>query len=270
MPKDNTAYGPSSNPSSKSYAGGGGGGGGVSTGKTTTNTNSGSIRGGSPLASLSRLATAPPTTGVTTGKTIYGNTAYGPSGGMATGYATRSGPISGMGPSVGTYSNFRNLDGSAAIPGAGNMTAMGRNAFQARSQLQRMYGGPPRVGGLLSGEEVSVGPVAPPRRIVPTAMPIPRPPQAITGPWPGQAINPYIRNMATKYLDRLAPTVPSDVNLMGGLGMPGLSFRPAGYVGGFTQEQKDYYRGDTPEPAAWRDFKRSVSDFMGTMKPMGQ
>jgi hypothetical protein len=169
MPRDNTAYGPSSNPSSKSY-GGGGGGGGVSSGKTTGNTNSGSVRGGSPLAGL---ANARPTTGVTTGNTIYGNTAYGPSGGMATGYATRTGGMSGMGPSVGTYSNFRNLDGSAAIPGAGNMTAMARNPQQARSVLERQFNpaGRPRVGGLLDGEQVAVGPIPPPRRIVPTAMP---------------------------------------------------------------------------------------------------
>lgn len=151
MPKDSYASGPSSNPSSKSYSGGGGGG--VSSGKTT----SGSYGGGNKGGGL----------GISTGKTIYGNTAYGPSGGMAQGYATRSGGISGMGPSVGTYSNFRNLDGSAAIPGAGNMTAMGRNAFQARSQLQRMFAPrAPRVGGLLSGEEVETGPIQP-RSITP-------------------------------------------------------------------------------------------------------
>lgn len=106
--------------------------------------------------------------GATTGKTIYGNTAYGPAGGMATGYATRKDSPSGLGPSVGTYSNFRNLDGSAAIPGAGNMTAMGRSAQQARSVLGRQFGGPPRVGGLLDGEQVTVGPI-PDRRIVPAA-----------------------------------------------------------------------------------------------------
>lgn len=171
MPRDNTAYGPSSNPSSRSY-GGGGGGGGVSSGKTTGNVNSGDIRGASPLAGL---ANARPTTGITTGNTIYGNTAYGPSGGMATGYATRTGGMSGMGPSVGTYSNFRNLDGSAAIPGAGNMTAMGRNPQQARSVLERQFApaGRPRVGGLLDGEQVAVGPIPPPRRIVPMAGPAP-------------------------------------------------------------------------------------------------
>lgn len=158
MPKDSYASGPSSNPSSKSYSGGGGGG--VSSGKTT----SGSYGGGNKGGGL----------GISTGKTIYGNTAYGPSGGMAQGYATRTGGVSGMGPSVGTYSNFRNLDGSAAILGAGNMTAMGRNPQQARSVLERQFNpaGRPRVGGLLDGEQVSVVPI-PTRRIVPMAGPAP-------------------------------------------------------------------------------------------------
>lgn len=160
MPKDSYASGPSSNPSSKSYSGGGGGG--VSSGKTT----GGSIGGGNKGGGL----------GVTTGKTIHGNTAYGPAGGMATGYATaKLGGNAGMGPSVNTYSNFRNLDGSAAIPGAGNMPAMGRNPQQARSVLERQFApaGRPRVGGLLDGEQVAVGPIPAPRRIVPTAMSIP-------------------------------------------------------------------------------------------------
>lgn len=155
MPKDNTAYGPSSNPSSKSYAGGGGGG-GVSTGKTTGGGNGG-------LGGLAKGL------GITTGKTIFGNTAFGPAGGMAQGYATAQlGGGAGMKPTINTYSNFRNLDGSATLPAAGNATAMGRNPQQALSMLQSMFGTPRRVGGLLDSAQA-------PGSIVPTAAAIPIP-----------------------------------------------------------------------------------------------
>jgi hypothetical protein len=42
--------------------------------------------------------------GLSTGKTIHGNTAYGPSGGMAAGYATRDG--------FGNLGNFKSLNGA--------------------------------------------------------------------------------------------------------------------------------------------------------------
>ena len=140
MPKDTTSYGPSSNPSSKSYSGGGSGG-------------TSSSRGGTG-------------TGLSTGKTMFGNTAFGPAGGRATGYATNTRPPSGMGPSIGSFSNFRNLDGSAMIGGGlQNRAVAARNPVQALGMLralqaaqapQRPSGG--RVGGLLDGEQVAVGP----------------------------------------------------------------------------------------------------------------
>jgi hypothetical protein len=42
--------------------------------------------------------------GLTTGKTMYGNTAYGPAGGMAAGYATQN--------SNGSLGGFRSLNGA--------------------------------------------------------------------------------------------------------------------------------------------------------------
>ena len=104
--------------------------------------------------------------GVRTGSTTYGNTAFGPAGGMAQGYATNSRVGSGMGPSIGSFSNFRNLDGSAMIGGGlQNRAVAARNPVQALGMLralqaaqapQRPSGG--RVGGLLDGEQVAVGP----------------------------------------------------------------------------------------------------------------
>ena len=147
MPKDSYASGPSSNPASKSYSGGGGKG-GVSSGKTTSKSNS----SGANMGGL----------GVTTGKTIYGNTAFGPAGGMATGYATRTGNISGIGPSMTTFSNFRTPSGSAMFSGqAGNTPVTARNAQQAAGMLSAMQAAQGRRNGfgMLSGDPVTSRPI---------------------------------------------------------------------------------------------------------------
>lgn len=154
MPKDSYASGPSSNPSSKSYSGGGGGG--VSSGKSTGKSNS----SGANMGGL----------GVTTGKTIYGNTAFGPAGGMATGYATRTGNISGIGPSMTTFSNFRTPSGAAMFSGqAGNTPVTARNAQQAAGMLSAMQAAQGRRNGfgMLSGDPVTTGPVTTPVRSIP-------------------------------------------------------------------------------------------------------
>ncbi|MFM2004818.1 MAG: hypothetical protein RLZZ09_473 [Pseudomonadota bacterium] len=86
--------------------------------------------------------------GLTTGSTWYGNTAFGPAGGMATGYATKApggrvdsgsssfgNPAAGGGFGQGAFSNFRNPAGSAMFgsgpgaPGGAGVTA--RNAIEA-------------------------------------------------------------------------------------------------------------------------------------------
>lgn len=175
MPKDSYASGPSSNPSSKSYSGGGGGG--VSSGKSTGKSNS----SGANMGGL----------GVTTGKTIYGNTAFGPAGGMATGYATRTGNISGIGPSMTTFSNFRTPSGGAMFSGrAGNTPVTARNAQQAAGMLSAMQRAQGRRNGfgMLSGDPVTTGPVTTPVRSIPlTQAMIP----ALFGGLTRNRFNPY-------------------------------------------------------------------------------
>lgn len=67
--------------------------------------------------------------GLTTGRTIYGNTAFGPSGGRAVGYATKDN-YGTMGPGNANYSNFRTRDGRTAF---GNVGGMQFNAPNARA-----------------------------------------------------------------------------------------------------------------------------------------
>lgn len=80
--------------------------------------------------------------GLSTGSRWYGNTAYGPAGGGAVGYATaRDGgggySLGGMGPSMRQYSNFRNPDGTPTFTNAsGPVTA--RNAGQAAGILSAL------------------------------------------------------------------------------------------------------------------------------------
>ena len=139
---------PGSNPSSGSF-GGGGFSGGVGGNRSSNSGN----------------------TGLKTGSTIYGNTAFGPAGGRAVGYATRSGPINGMGPSVGTFSNFRTPAGAPMVGGAlQNRAVTARNPQQALGMLQALAGVQrPRVGGLLADEGVTVGDIP---SITPAAGPV--------------------------------------------------------------------------------------------------
>lgn len=81
--------------------------------------------------------------GLTTGATWYGNTAFGPAGGMATGYTTRDGQslaAAGMGPTMGTYNNFTTLNGQPMFGGAlGGQGFNGMNANQAYSAAQNYF-----------------------------------------------------------------------------------------------------------------------------------
>lgn len=180
MPKDTTAYGPRSNPSSNSFSGGGGG---------SASSRAGGRNGGAGL-------------GIQTGSTIYGNTAFGPAGGKAVGYATRTGPISGMGPSVGTFSNFRTPSGAPMVGGAlQNRAVTARNPQQALGMLQALAGtqrpSTPRVGGLLADEGVTVGEIP---SIVPTAATdLSWIPESLNFSWPGQAVNPAVRSLSNAF-----------------------------------------------------------------------
>lgn len=134
--------------------------------------------------------------GLTTGNTIYGNTAFGPSGGNAVGHATaKLGAGAGQGPTTNTYSNFRTPSGAPMFNGAAqniairapnaNVAASALAALQAQAQASAQ-----RVGGLLSDEEVTTAPIDPvgPVTAVPTAAPVVAEPWAWANP---AVINPY-------------------------------------------------------------------------------
>jgi hypothetical protein len=136
---------PGGSPSnSQSGAGGMGGGGG-------------SGRAMQPSTSIGRG-----NLGITTGSTIHGNTAFGPAGGNAVGYATRDARSlagAGMGPTMGNYSNFRTPSGEAMFPGGGPQGMTARSPMQAMQMLQALRqrfqpaAGPPmRQPGLLDDD----------------------------------------------------------------------------------------------------------------------
>ena len=100
-------------------------------------------------------------TGLTSGKDWRGNSAFGRAGGPVQAYGTRDARSlgrAGMGPTVGTYSNFRTPNGAAMF---GNSPAQGRgmgfhgmNMGQALSQARRAdaaWQGAPAPEGLLGG-----------------------------------------------------------------------------------------------------------------------
>lgn len=81
-------------------------------------------------------------TGLTGGNTTYGNTAFGRSGGRVAAYGTRDARSlgrAGMGPTAGTYGNFRTPSGAAMFAGSPvqGMSFNGMGMGQALSQAQR-------------------------------------------------------------------------------------------------------------------------------------
>lgn len=124
-------------------------------------------------------------TGLTTGNTIYGNTAYGPAGGMAQGYATRdmaSLNKAGQGPMMGTFSNFMGLGGQPAYGGAlGGMGFNAMNANEAAGMASNYYNQNRQMGPAVTygAEPVKVDPLRPmfhPNQPVPTSLTVPRQP----------------------------------------------------------------------------------------------
>lgn len=117
-------------------------------------------------------------TGINTGKDWYGNTAFStPGSALAAQYAMRDADSlarAGMGPTAGTYSQYKTLTGAPMFPGLPNPMA-GVNAPSAMAgasklaDMQRaMAAAQARVGGLLSGEGVVTGPIP---NVMPTAAP---------------------------------------------------------------------------------------------------
>lgn len=89
-------------------------------------------------------AGAGPGLGLTVGKTMYGNTAYGPAGGKATGYAS----VSPNSPNTGTGNN-RNTSGAGyGNPGAGGGFAQNNYSNFRSPNGSAMFGsGPGAPGG---------------------------------------------------------------------------------------------------------------------------
>ena len=101
-------------------------------------------------------------TGLTTGTTTYGNTAFGRPGGNAVAYGMRDAASlnrAGMGPTVGSFSNFRTPSGAAMFGNSSvqGQSFYGQNMGQALSQANRAQARQPQVGGLLGGAPLAAG-----------------------------------------------------------------------------------------------------------------
>lgn len=157
MPKDDTRYGPSRDGGGGNSSRGTGSGGNASRGGGGGNWNQNTNAARNQVAGPRGQGGPPAGTGLTTGKTVYGNTAYGPAGGNATGYATMSRPGAnyGVGPSTATYSNYRNLDGSQRFAGNPSVTAnnAGAGANQIATRQPAMAPAVMPTGGLLDPDQ---------------------------------------------------------------------------------------------------------------------
>jgi len=163
-------------------------------------------------------------TGLTTGTEWKGNTAFGRPGSMATGYATRDARSlanAGMGPTLGSYGQFRDMQGNPMFAGLDNpmRAASGFNAQQAARKLAALQAA--QQGGLL-GNPTTQAPL-PSYNPVPAAVagvnPVPEnvPPQAPvagylpgwpgTGQWWGK--QPWDNNQANWPNANVAPTPPN-------------------------------------------------------------
>jgi hypothetical protein len=219
----------------------------------------------------SAQSSRPSSLGLTTGTTWQGNTAFGPAGGMATGYATRS-PMTGRvdtgsstfaapntrggGVGAGTYSNFRTPDGSAMFGGSlQGQGVMAGNAIQALGMLRAMQaaqarpqpaGGPTMVQPGLLDEELPID-------AVPEIPSIP-PNLSITGP--GSFWNPgYWMNNPTNW--KRGEQRPAPLNWSDASGWPGQGSVPRQPSGNQnTQYQNNQggvsYSGATFRPGDYR------------------
>lgn len=156
-------------------------------------------------------------TGLTTGNKMPGNSAFGRAGGMAQAYGMRDAAslkAAGMGPSMGSYGNFKNPDGSPMFAGSPVQDMMFRGpnmgaALGAAQVQQAAYeaANRPQVGGLLdpAGPQPSIGPA-----VTPTIEDVPLPPNPTTLPQIGMPVAP-------DFLQRAVATPRRAVNIAGGL-----------------------------------------------------
>ena len=194
-----------------SSAGRGPGAGGLANGGVGGGMSSGSRGGGAGYN-----GGAGSRTGVTTGAEWKGNTAFGRPGSMADGYAmrdARSLGAAGMGPTLGSYGQFRDMQGN---PMFGNSPVQGQSFYgmnigQALSQAQRAQARQPvSVPGLLGGAPVAAS--APSYPAVEQEMALPtNPPSFVNNPFVDKpaTIADYVRNMVKAYQGlNTAPAAP--------------------------------------------------------------
>jgi hypothetical protein len=192
---------------SSTYKGGSGGAGGLGNGGIGGGMSSGSRGGGAGYN-----GGAGSRTGLTTGNTTYGNTAFGRPGGNAVAYGMRDAASlgrAGMGPTVGSFGNFRTPSGKAMF---GNSPVQGQsfrgmNMGQALSQANRAQARQPAsVPGLLGGAPVAAA--APAYSAVEQEMALPtNPPSFVNNPFIDKpaTIGDYVRGVVKSYQDLNAP-----------------------------------------------------------------
>lgn len=172
--------------------------------------------------------------GLSTGNTMYGNSAFGRPGGMAQAYGTRDArslAAAGMGPTQGTFGQFRTMQGSPMFPGSPvqGQSFQGMNMGQALAQAQQAQQAwqaaqPPQTGGLLGPSTPNVqptsGPVDQPYNPLSSVQPPPYNP--LVDVQPGL---PTLGGLSYHYNMQMAPGQRPG-NAWGGGGLAGLN-RPA-------------------------------------------
>ena len=188
---------------SSTYKGGSGGAGGLGNGGV-----GGGMGGGYRGGGAGYNAGAGSRTGLTTGNTTYGNTAFGRPGGNAVAYGMRDAASlgrAGMGPTVGSFGNFRTPSGAAMF---GNSPVQGQsfrgmNMGQALSQANRAQARQPAsVPGLLGGSPVAAGAPAASYPAVEQEMALPtNPPSFMNNPFIDKpaTIADYVRSVVRSY-----------------------------------------------------------------------
>lgn len=149
---------------SSTYKGGSGRAGGLGNGGIGGGMGGGGNYGGGMGGGAGRMGGIGARTGLTTGTTTYGNTAFGRPGGNAVAYGMRDAASlnrAGMGPTVGSYGNFRTPSGAAMFGNSPvqGQSFYGQNMGQALSQANRAQARQPQqqVGGLLGGAPLADG-----------------------------------------------------------------------------------------------------------------
>jgi hypothetical protein len=184
-------------------------------------------------------------TGMSTGKDWYGNTAYGRPGGQVQAYGMRDARSlgqAGMGPTAGSYGNFRTPTGQAMFAGSPvqGQSFRGMGMGQALSQAQRAQQAwqaqrPASVPGLLGG--------------APT--PASAPPATFTPQLPGMFYPPAAAVPQAPLPDEVIPgfddvyTPPAQVDLpKPTLAAPGTYTRSVRTPGGWPGQNTYYGRGE--------------------------